>query len=343
MVPHPSARCVMLERMKAVVITAPGNPDVLRVRDLPDPEPGPEEVVVQVRATALNRADLLQRRGLYPAPPGAPADVPGLEFAGEVVRCGQGIRTLRPGARVMGILGGGGYAEQVCTHERLCLPVPENLGWVEAAAIPEVFLTAFDALFRQARLSAGEAVLLHAAASGVGTAAVQLALAGGATVIGLSRTEAKRRRLAELGPHRVLDPAMDGLADAIRTASGGDGVDVVIDMVGAPGWPLNLEVLRPRGRIVVIGLLGGARIALDLATLLFKRGTVIGSALRSRSLEEKIDLTADFAERMGPLLADGRLRATVDRSLPLDRAAEAHAAMERNVNFGKLVLTVGGA
>jgi putative PIG3 family NAD(P)H quinone oxidoreductase len=333
----------MLERMKAVVITKPGDPDVLRIRDLPDPEPGPEEVVVRVRATALNRADLLQRRGLYPAPPGAPADVPGLEFAGEVVRCGELVRTLRPGARVMGILGGGGYAERVCIHERLCLPVPENLTWVEAAAIPEAFLTAFDALFRQARLHAGEALLLHAAASGVGTAAAQLALAEGATVIGLSRTETKRHRLAEFGLHRVLDPMLDGLADAIRAAAGGDGVDVVLDMVGAPAWPLNLEVVKPRGRIVVIGLLGGARIALDLGTLLFKRVTVIGSALRSRSLDEKIDLTSDFAGRMGQLLVDGRLRATVDRTLPIDRAAEAHAAMERNVNFGKLVLTVGEA
>jgi putative PIG3 family NAD(P)H quinone oxidoreductase len=333
----------MLERMKAVVISRRGGPDVLRVRDLPDPEPAPEEVLVRVRATALNRADLLQRRGLYPAPAGVPADIPGLEFAGEVARCGDRVRTLGPGARVMGILGGGGYAERVCVHEQLCLPVPDGLGWVEAAAVPEAFLTAYDALFRQAHLRAGEAVLLHAAASGVGTAAAQLALAGGSTVVALSRTAAKRRRLADMGLGEVLDPAGDGLAEAIREAAGGDGVDVVLDLVGAPAWPLNLEVLKPRGRIVVVGLLGGARIALDLGTLLFKRLTIVGTALRSRSLDEKIELTTEFADRMSGLLADGRLRAVVDRTLPLEQAAEAHATMERNANFGKLVLTVGEA
>jgi putative PIG3 family NAD(P)H quinone oxidoreductase len=331
----------MLERMKAVVISGRGGPDVLRIRDVPDPEPASEEVVVRVRATALNRADLLQRRGLYPAPPGVPADIPGLEFAGEVARCGDRVRTLRAGARVMGILGGGGYAEHVRVHERLCLPVPEGMGWVEAAAIPEVFLTAYDALFRQAHLRAGEAVLLHAAASGVGTAAAQLAMAGGSTVVALSRSAAKRGRLAEMGLGKVLDPGREGLAEAIREAAGGEGVDVVLDLVGTPAWPLNLEVLKPKGRIVVVGLLGGSRIELDLGTLLFKRLTVVGTALRSRSLDEKIELTTEFADHMGGRLADGRLRAVVDRTFPLEQVAEAHATMERNANFGKLVLTLG--
>jgi putative PIG3 family NAD(P)H quinone oxidoreductase len=333
----------MLNRMKAVVITEPGGPEVLRLRDLPDPQPRPEEVLVRVRATAVNRADLLQRRGRYPAPRDAPADIPGLEFAGEVSRCGARVRGLRPGARVMGIVGGGGYAEQICVHERLCLPVPERLAWEAAAAIPEAFLTAFDALERQARLSRGDSVLLHAAGSGVGTAAAQLALAAEANAIGLSRTAEKRRRLRDLGLRHVLDPAADGLADAILRAAGGEGVDLVLDLIGAAAWPLNLDVLKPRGRIVVVGLLGGTRAELDLGLLLRKRLTIVGTVLRSRSLAEKIELTAEFAERAGDLLADGTLRATIDRTFPLDRVAEAHALMERNATFGKLVLIVDGA
>jgi putative PIG3 family NAD(P)H quinone oxidoreductase len=331
----------MLESMKAVVITEPGGPEVLQLRELPDPVPRAEEVLVRVRATALNRADLLQRRGRYPAPPGSPSDVPGLEFAGEVVACGERAHAWKPGARVMGILGGGGYAELLCTHERLCLPVPDRLDWPRAAAVPEAFLTAFDALLRLARLRPTERLLLHAAASGVGTAASQVARAVGATIVGLCRTASKRRRLAALGLGDVLDPATENLAQAIRSAAGGD-VDVVLDMVGAPVWALNLEVLATRGRIVVIGLLGGARVELDLATLLRKRVAVVGSVLRSRPPEEKIELTADFAARMGPLLADGRLDPLVDRVFPLERAGEAHALMERNESFGKLVLAVGG-
>jgi putative PIG3 family NAD(P)H quinone oxidoreductase len=331
----------MLESMKAVVITEPGGPEVLQLRELPDPVPRPDEVLVRVRATALNRADLLQRRGRYPAPPGSPSDVPGLEFAGEVVACGERARAWKPGARVMGILGGGGYAELLCTHEQLCLPVPDRLDWPRAAAVPEAFLTAFDALLRLARLRPTERLLLHAAASGVGTAASQVARLVGATTVGLCRTAAKRRRLAALGLGEVLDPATENLAQMIRSAAGGD-VDVVLDMVGAPVWALNLEVLATRGRIVVIGLLGGARVELDLATLLRKRVAVVGSVLRSRPLEEKIELAADFAARMGPLLADGRLDPVVDRVFPLERAAEAHALLERNESFGKLVLAVGG-
>lgn len=323
------------------MITGAGGPEVLVLRQVPDPDPGPEEVLVRVRATALNRADLLQRRGRYPAPPDAPADVPGLEFAGEVLRGGARARLLPTGARVMGILGGGGYAERVCVHERLCLRVPEPLSWEEAAAIPEAFLTAFDALYERARLRAGEWLLLHAAASGVGLAAIQLAALLGARVIALSRSADKRARLAALGP-AVLDPAAPDLARAIRAATGGAGVDVVLELVGAPTWPLDLDVLRSRGRLVLLGLLGGARAETDLGSVLHKRLTLVGSVLRSRTLDEKIELTRSFDERMGPLVAEGRLRGTVDRSLPLERVAEAHALMERNVNFGKIVLTVGG-
>jgi len=252
------------------------------------------------------------------------------------------VRTLEVGDRVMGILGGGGYAERVALHERLCLRVPPGMGWAEAAATPEAFLTAYDALFHQGRLAVGDTLLLHAAGSGVGTAAAQLARAAGAQVIALSRSADKRLRLEQLGLDRVLDPARADLLDAVRDAGGG-GVDLVLDQLGASAWTLGVEALRPRGRMVIIGLLGGARPAVDLTTLMLKRLTVVGSVLRSRPLEEKVALVQEFGQRVLPLLAAGRLRPVIDRSLDWERAAEAHARMERNENFGKIVLTIGGA
>ena len=326
--------------MRALMITRPGGPEVLEVRDVPDPVAGPEEVVVRVRASALNRADILQRRGLYPAPPGAPADIPGLEFAGEVESCGNQVTTLHPGDRVMGIVGGGGQAERLRLHERLCLRIPPGTGFEEAAAVPEAFLTAYDALFHCGGLQPGEAVLIHAAASGVGTAAAAIATMAGARVIALSRSADKRRRLGGMGLHRVLDPGDESLVSLIRMALGGEGVDLVIDLVGAATWPLDLEVAAQRGRIVLVGTMSGAKVEADLGVLMRKRLTVVGTVLRSRPLEEKIELVQAFGRTMLPLLAAGRLRPVVDRVLPLDEAAVAHAAMEANKNFGKIVLRI---
>ena len=323
--------------MRALVVTRPGGPDVLEVRDVPEPSPGRDEVLVRVRAAALNRADLLQREGRYPAPPGAPADIPGLEFAGEVVLCGPDVSLWQPGDRVMGIVGGGGQAERVRIHERLCLRVPPGMRLDEAAAVPEAFLTAFDALFARGRLAAGESVLLHAAASGVGTAAIAIASAAGARVLALSRSADKRRRLEARGAHHVHDPAAPGLAESIAAASGG-GVDLVVDFLGASSWPLNVAVLAPLGRLVLVGTLGGRTAEADLGALMRKRLTVVGTVLRSRPLEEKIALVQEFSRTLLPLLATGRLRPVVDRVVPLDEAAAAHAAMERNESFGKIVL-----
>jgi putative PIG3 family NAD(P)H quinone oxidoreductase len=325
--------------MKAVVITRPGGPEVLDLRTVPEPSYGPDEVRVRVFASAMNRADLLQRRGRYPAPQGAPADIPGLEFAGEVEACGERVASLRVGDRVMGILGGGGHAQKVCLHERLCLRVPPDMGWEEAAAVPEAFLTAYDALFVIAGLRMSEAVLLHAAASGVGTAAAQLARAAGATVIGLSRSGAKRDRLADLGLDHVFDPAGADLAAALRRASG-SGVDVIVDFLGASSWDLNVEVAAPRGRIVLVGTLGGSEARVDLSTLMRKRLSITGTVLRSRPVEEKIALAQAFGRHVLPLLATGRVRPVIDRVLPIEEAAEAHALMEANESFGKIVLRV---
>lgn len=326
--------------MRALTITRPGGPEVLELCDVPDPVFGPEEVLVRVRASALNRADLLQRRGLYPAPPGAPADIPGLEFAGEIAACGELVTSLQPGDRVMGIVGGGGQAQKLRLHERLCLRIPPGMSFENAAAVPEAFLTAYDALFFRGKLRPGEAVLLHAAGSGVGTAAAVIATVAGASVIALSRSAEKRAKLSALGAHHVLDPELPGLVESIRMAAGGGGVALVIDFLGASSFALNIEVLALQGRLVLVGTMSGSKVEADLSALMRKRLTVVGTVLRSRPLEEKIELVQAFSRTMLPLLAAGRIAPVVDRVVPLEDAAEAHAAMERNDNFGKIVLSV---
>jgi putative PIG3 family NAD(P)H quinone oxidoreductase len=331
-----------MRRVRAIVITRPGPPEVLALDERPDPVPGPGELLVRVRATAVNRADLLQRRGLYPAPPGSPAEIPGLEFAGEVLGGDLEESGFSPGDRVMGILGGGGYAERLTVPAGQCLPVPPALSFADAAAIPETFLTAFDALVLQAGLAAGELALVTAAGSGVGTAAAQVAREVGARAIGTLRTAAKRERVAalDLGFAALLDAGAPDLAAQLAAASGGRGVDVVLDLVGAASWPLALDALAPRGRIVAVGSMSGARVELDLGVLMRRRATLIGTVLRSRPAAEKAALTRAFAERMLPALAAGRLRAVVDRVLPLAEAAAAHALLERNDTLGKVVLLV---
>jgi len=315
--------------LRALVIARPGGPEVLDIREVPDPVAGAGEVVVRVRAAALNRADLLQRRGLYPAPEGSPADIPGLEFAGEIVSSGE---------RVMGIVGGGAQAERLAVDARLCLAIPDALSFEQAAAVPEGYVTAYDALFLRGHLAPGEWVLLHAAGSGVGTAAAQIATHAGARVVALSRSADKRAKLAAMGLV-ALDAGSEGLADDIRRATGG-GVDVVIDVVGAASFALDLAVLRPKGRLVLAGTMGGARTEVDLGALMRKRLTVVGTVLRSRPLAEKIEVTGAFARAILPLLASGRLSPTVDRVVPWTEARAAHASMERNENFGKIVLAI---
>lgn len=326
--------------MRALTISRPGGPEVLELVTVADPVAGPDEVLVRVRASALNRADVLQRRGLYPAPPGVPPDIPGLEFSGEIEACGELVTTLQPGDRVMGIVGGGGHAEKLILHERLCLRVPPGMSFEDAAAVPEAFLTAYDALFLRGGLRPGETVLLHAAGSGVGTSAAAIATVAGGRVIALSRSADKRRRLETMGLHRVVDPAAPNLAETIRMATGGEGAALVIDFLGASTFALNLDVLAVRGRLVLVGTMSGAKAEADLGAILRKRLTVIGTVLRSRPIEEKIELVQAFAHTMLPLLAAGRLHPVVDRVVPFEDAASAHAAMERNENFGKIVLRI---
>lgn len=327
--------------MKAVVLRGAGGVDVLGIRDVPEPRFGPDELRVRVHAAALNRADLLQRLGRYPAPAGSPADIPGLEFSGEVEACGVNVTRFRPGDRVMGILGGGAQAEKVVAHEGVCMGVPPGLALEEAAAIPEAFLTAYDGLVLKGRLALGEAVAITAAGSGVGTAAVQIAREGGARVIALSRSGWKRDRLRELGAIEAVDPAAPDALERILQAAGGDGIRLAFDLAGASSWELLLEAVGPQGRLVLVGTLGGAKVQADLSRLMRKRLQVIGSVLRSRPLDEKIGLVRSFSRGLLPLVAAGRIRPVVDRVLPFEEVARAHELLERNETFGKLVLRVG--
>ncbi len=321
--------------MQAIVISRPGDPEVLELRDLPCPEPVADQIRVRVHATALNRADLLQRRGGYQAPFGVPQDVPGLEFAGEIDAVGPEVAALRPGQRVFGIVGGGAYAEYLITTERMALPIPDNLDWVQAAAVPEVFMTAHDALL-QAAFAAGDRVLVHAVGSGVGTAAVQLIRAMGGTSYGTARTAAKLAAAAELG----LDVGLPADQWAAELKTRGAAADVILDFVGSAYLADNLQALAPRGRLVLIGLMGGAKAAVDLSVIQRKRLHIIGTVLRSRALEEKLAVTRAFARQVIPLLARGSVRPVIDRVFDLREAADAHGYMERNANFGKIVLRI---
>lgn len=328
--------------MRAVVITEPGDPDVLEVREVDAPTPGPGEVLVRIGSSGINRADLLQRQGRYPAPPGWPEDVPGLEFAGVVEAVGDGCRVRSVGDRVMGIVGGGGYAERATTHERATVTIPEGLSIEEAGAVPEVFMTAFDAVFLQCGLEVGETLLVHAVGSGVGTAAVQLARALGARTIGTSRTPEKLERAAELGLDVGVETGEGADRDwpaRVAEATDGRGVDVILDLVGAPYIAGNLDVLARRGRWIVVGVPGGTTGPMDLRALMAKRASVTGTVLRARPLEEKIELAEAFESDVVPLFEDGALGPVIDTVFPPDAAADAHRRMEANLNFGKLLLT----
>jgi putative PIG3 family NAD(P)H quinone oxidoreductase len=326
--------------MRAIVNTRVGGPEVLDEQTRPTPEPGFGQVRVRVEASALNRADLAQRQGTYPAPPGASADIPGMEYAGRIDAAGPGVTLWPVGSRVMGIIGGGAHAEYLCVHEREVLPVPRGLGW-EAAAIPEAFLTAYDALFRQLGVRVGERVLVHAVGSGVGTAAVQLARATGATLIGTSRSGGKLARARELGLDIGIDASRADWAEQVEAHVGRDGVDAIVDLVGGAYLQGNLRVLAPRGRVLVVGLTAGAAVELNLGIVLRKRLAIDGTVLRSRPLEEKIALAREFSARVIPLFDSGRLRPVIDRVFSFGEVRAAHEHMASNASFGKIVLRWG--
>lgn len=324
-------------RVPAIRFTGAGGVEVIELGEVEVRAPGPGEVAVAIAAAGVNRADLLQRRGLYPAPPGAPPDVPGLEFSGTVVARGPGAVLWAEGAAVMGITGGGAMARRIVVHERELMPVPAGVELIAAAAIPEVFLTAWDAMILQAGLAAGEPVLIHAVASGVGTAAVQLARAVGARPLGTSRTAGKLARVAGLADGDGLVSTDGRFAAAVHARTGG-GAAVILDCVGAAYAEENLRALAPRGRLVMIGTMGGATGPVPLGMLLGKRATIIGTVLRARPLEEKIALARRATAQLGPLFERGVLAPVIDRVLPMAACAEAHAHVEADASVGKVVL-----
>jgi len=333
----------MTVSMRAAIITRPGGPDVLEVRDVPRPTPAVEQVLVRVRASALNRADLAQRLGRYPAPPGSPADIPGMEFAGEVVATGDNVQLWRDGDRVFGIIGGGGNAEYVVIHERMLARIPDNLGWHEAAAVPEVFITAHDALFTQAGVRPSERVLIHAVGSGVGLAAVQLARAASAIPYGTARTPDKIDRAREFGLEDGIAVGSDPSAfvEAVqRWTTPTTGVEVVLELVGGDYLAASVRATAPRGRVILISTMGGATTSLPLGLVLGKRLTIRGTMLRGRPIEEKIEATRRFAAEVVPLLARGVVKPVVDRVFSLAEIAAAHAHLESNLTFGKVVIDI---
>jgi putative PIG3 family NAD(P)H quinone oxidoreductase len=334
------------QKMRAVVIVSHGGTEGLEVREVERPaEASYDRVLVRVRAAALNRADILQRMGRYPAPPGVVQDIPGLEFAGEIEETGSDVRSLTKGQRVFGITAGGAQAEYLLAPESTLVEIPSNLDWAEAAAVPEAFITAHDALFTQARLEPGERVVAHAAGSGVGLAAIQLARACGAIVFGTSRTAEKLDRARGFGLDEAIAVGDDPMlfARAVREWSGGEGANVILDLVGGSYLAANLDALAMKGRLMLIGTTAGASAALDFGIAMRKRLQIIGTVLRPRSTEEKAQATRLFAAHVLPLLQSETVRPVIDKVYRMDEVREAHERMESNASFGKIVLKVTGS
>jgi tumor protein p53-inducible protein 3 len=325
--------------MRAITFTTPGGPEVLQLTEVPDPTPRPEQLLVRVRASALNRADTLQRRGQYPPPLGE-SDILGLELAGEVEAVGTMTQGFRVGDRVFGLVGGGGYAEKAVIDYRMAMPIPANWSFVEAAAVPEVFFTANETLFTLGQLAPGETVLIHAGASGVGTAGIQMAHHIGARVFATAGSPEKVERITALGAEVGINYKTEDFAARVRELTTRAGVELIQDFIGAAYWQHNLQCLKVGGRLVLVGLMGGAKVEADLGLILRQRLHIIGSVMRSQSLESKIAITQRFRERWLPLLAQGHIRPIIDTSFPLAEAAAAHQYMEDNRNVGKIMLVV---
>jgi NADPH:quinone reductase len=324
--------------MRAVVLESYGGPEVLTVREVDEPEPGPDEVLVEVVATALNRADLLQRRGFYPGPP-MPQEIPGMELSGRVAALGERATQWSVGDAVMGIVGGGAYAERIAVHERQLMAVPRSVPVADAAAIPEVWITAFDALVAQGGLTSGRTALVHAGASGVGTAAIQIAGFIGARII-VTASAGKVDRCLALGADRVVDYGAEDYVSATHDFTDGAGADVILDVVGGDYVARNLDALARQGRIIQVGTMAGGDTQINVSALMGKRAALIGTMLRARPLEEKVAITRRFAAEILPGFDAGRLRPVIDRRFPLDGIAAAHEAMEANQNVGKILIDV---
>ena len=329
--------------MIAIEIGAPGGPDVLRAVERPDPVPGPGEVLIRVAAAGVNRPDVMQRRGAYPPPPGA-SDIPGLEVAGTVDACGRGVARWRVGDRVCALVAGGGYATACVAPAAQCLPVPAALDVVEAATLPETFFTVWTNVFERGALRAGESMLVHGGTSGIGTTAIQLAAARGARVFATAGSDHKLRACEQLGAERAINYRTDDFVAAVRELTGGQGVNLILDIVGGSYVPRNLAALAMDGRLVQIGFMEGEPVAgVDFRRVLGRRLTITGSTLRPRSVDEKGAIAAALRREVWPLIEHGAIRPVVFRSFPLREAGRAHRLMESNEHIGKIVLTVDGS
>ena len=320
--------------MKAIIITKPGAPDVLQVRDYPTPTPGDEEVLIEVKAAGLNRADVSQRQGNYPAPPGVPADIPGLEVSGNVIACGANVTMWNPGHKVCALLAGGGYAEFVAVKEGQCLPVPEGLGFSEAASIPEAVFTVWHNVFERGALQSGETLLIHGGSSGIGTAGIQLAKARGSKVIVTVGNDQKGDNCLQLGADAFINyEKMD-----FEKELANEGVDVILDMVGGDYLRKNINILRPEGRLVYINTVGGETTTLNLRQVMLKRLTITGSTLRSREYAFKKRVAQSVLQHVWPLVEQGKFRPVIYKKFPFAEAAAAHELMEKSEHTGKIVL-----
>jgi putative PIG3 family NAD(P)H quinone oxidoreductase len=324
--------------MRAVIVQDPGGPDALVVADLPDPQPGPGELVIDMTATAVNRADTMQRQGFYPPPPGA-SDVLGLECSGVVSAVGDGVEAWSVGDEVCALLAGGGYAEKVLVPAGQVMPVPDGLDLVTAGALPEVACTVWSNVFMIAGLREDETLLVHGGAGGIGTFAIQLAHAVGARVLTTAGTEAKLEVCRSLGADVAINYKEQDFVEEVAAATDGKGADVILDNMGAKYLPRNVDALATEGRLVVIGMQGGTKGELDLGVLMRKRGAVIATTLRARPVEEKAAICASVVEHVWPVVADGAIRVPVHTTLPLEQAAEGHRVMEAGDHIGKIVLT----
>jgi len=325
--------------MKAIVVgSRQGNVD-LSWEDANDPHPGPNEVLLDVHATAVNRADLLQARGLYPPPPGD-SPILGLEVAGQIRSVGRQVEAWKPGDRVCSLSLGGGYAEQTVLPQGLLIPLPEGWSYVMGAAVPEVWLTAYSNLCREGSMQTGETVLIHAGASGVGTAAIQLAGEWGARAIVTAGSAQKLARCRELGAYAAINYHKENFMEAVMSLTDHQGVDLILDCIGGSYLEKNVSLLKPYGRLITIGLLGGTKGTLDLATVLMKSLTLKGTRLRARSREEKAEITHQFRDQVWPLMVAGKITPIVDRVFPITAASQAHEYVKKNQNIGKVVLEV---
>ena len=327
------------DTMTAIAISAPGGPDVLQAISLPLPSPATTEVLIKVAAAGVNRPDCLQRQGLYPAPPGA-SEIPGLEVSGEIITVGSNCIRFKPGDQVCALLTGGGYAEYCVAPEVQCLPIPEGVSLIDAASLPETYFTVWSNVFQRGQLQAGESLLVHGGASGIGSTAIQLGKAFGAKVFATAGSDEKIEFCESLGATKAINYHNDDFVSCVKSANDGQSVDVILDIVGAKYLAQNTKLLRVDGRLVVIAVLGGAKAELNLAQVLMKRLTITGSTLRARPPAVKQLIAVDLEEYVWPLFAEGKLLPTIQQAFPLHEAADAHRILDANEAQGKIVLKV---